>query len=340
MTGSPAVRGVERIDPSSERNVADAAALETAYWREVLGPDEPEFPPEELVRGLLRVGRPDIDATGLLVRDGERPVGLGIVDIRTGHGNEHMAWVPDLYVLPSERRRGIGTALLDSIIAVAKDAGRTLVIGGHPNDHVAGRAFAAAKGAEPGNAERQSRLVLADVDRALMQAWIARASERAGGYSPVAFDDRCPDELLDSFVQMTRVMNTAPRPDSLDEFVFTAEHRRANEAEREAVDAHQWVVCARHDETGDLVAYTETVFTPHRSWLVEQGDTAVDPAHRNLGLGRWVKAVNILRILDERPQARVIETWNDGTNQPMLGINVEMGFRPVAVWRDAELTSI
>ena len=329
---------VEKIDPSSEGDVADAAALETAYWREVVGPDEPAFPPEELLSGLLRVGRTDIDVTGLLVRDGDRPVGLGIIDIRVGHGNEHMAWVPDLYVLPGARRRGIGTALLERIVAIAKDAGRTLVIGGHPDDHEAGRAFAAAKGAAPGHVERQSRLSLAEVDRGLMKDWIGRAGERAGGYSIVAFDDRCPDELLDSFVRMMRVMNTAPRPESLDEFVFTAEHRRAGEAEREAVDAHEWVVCARHDESGDLVAYTETVFGRHRPWLVEQGDTAVDPAHRNRGLGRWVKAVNILRILDERPEARVVETWNDGTNQPMLGINVEMGFRPVAAWRDEELT--
>jgi GNAT superfamily N-acetyltransferase len=332
---------VDHLDPSSEADLRDGARIQTAYWREVLGPDEPEFPPEELRDTMLRVHRDDIDATGLLARDPDRDdevVGMALVDIRHGHGNEHMAWLPDLYVLPAERRRKIGTALLHEVIALSEKAGRTLVIGGHPEGHEAGLAFAAAAGAVAGNAERQNRLATADIDRAAMQGWVDRAAERASGYSLVAFDNRCPDELLDDLVRMKAVMNTAPRPESLDEYVFTAEQRRAADAEHEAAGDTQWWVCARHDASGALVAYTEIVFAPHRPWLAQQGDTAVDPAHRNKGLGRWLKATTALRLLDERPEVRVIETWNDGTNAPMLGINTAMGFRSVATWRDQELT--
>lgn len=329
---------IDRLDPSSERDLSDAAAIETAYWREVLGEDEPPFPPEEVLHGLLHATRDDVAGTGLLARDGSRAIGLAIVDIRSGHGNEHMAWSPDLYVLPQERRRGAGRALLGETGAVARAANRTLLIGGCPEGHAAGEAFAAAVGAAPGNAETQSRLRLATLDRPLMHGWIEAARERAAGYSLIGFDDRCPDELIDQFVRMQAVMNTAPRPESLEEFVFTPSQRRQVEAEREQAGGHQWVLCARHDGTGELVGYTEVSFGPHRPWLVEQGDTAVDRSHRNRGLGRWLKAVNALRLVDERPEAAVLQTWNDGTNAPMLSINVEMGFAPVAVWRDAELT--
>jgi GNAT superfamily N-acetyltransferase len=96
-------------------------------------------------------------------------------------------------------------------------------------------------------------------------------------------------------------------------------------------------VCARHDETGELAGYSELIFTPRRRWLGEQGDTAVDPAHRERGLGRWLKAANILRLLDEKPDVRAVETWNDGSNAAMLSINEAMGFRQTSMWRDAEL---
>ena len=329
---------VDRIEPTSDRDLADAAGLETVYWREVLGDGEPEFPPGEFRDVLLHVHRDDIDATGLIARDGDHPVGFAVVDIRSGMGNDHMAWVPDLYVAPTDRRQGAGRALLDEVCAIARAAGRTLVIGGYPDGHEGGIAFTTAVGAEHGHREAQSRLRLDDLDRALMERWVDAAQERATGYSLLAFDDVCPDDLLDAFVRLQHVMNTAPRPDALDEFVFTAQRRRAAEAERAAVGAHQWVLCVRHDDTGDLAGYTEISFGPHRPWLGEQGDTAVDPVHRNKGLGRWLKAVNALRVLAERPDVAVLETWNDGTNAPMLGINTEMGFRRVAVWRDGELT--
>ncbi|HKY75356.1 MAG TPA: hypothetical protein VJS45_04400, partial [Acidimicrobiia bacterium] len=52
------------------------------------------------------------------------------------------------------------------------------------------------------------------------------------------------------------------------------------------------------------------------------------------GLGRWLKAVNALRLLDERPDVEFIDTWNAGSNEAMLGINVAMGFAPLENWGD------
>ena len=60
----------------------------------------------------------------------------------------------------------------------------------------------------------------------------------------------------------------------------------------------------------------------------------MDREHRNLGLGRWLKAANALRLLDERPEVTTIETWNAGVNAAMLAINHAMGFQPVAEWQE------
>jgi GNAT superfamily N-acetyltransferase len=323
---------VDRADPTSARDLADAAAMLTMYLREVLGPDEPETPPREILHNL-RVGRPDIDATALLARDGDETVGYGFVDIRTGNGNQHLAWSPDLFVAPSHRRRGVGRRILAEVADIARAADRTLVMSGYAQGHDAGEAFARAVGAKLGNVERQNRVRVDALDRAMLDGWNAPAT----GYSLVTFDERCPDDLLDDFVALHNVMNDAPRSESLGDFVYTAEQRRRSEADHAADGSFDWFVGARHDATGELAGYTQLVIRPYKPWLVEQGDTAVAPAHRGHRIGRWLKAVNALRVLDELPDARVIETWNDGTNRWMLAINDDMGFRPAVEWVEAEL---
>lgn len=323
---------IHQIGPDDSAGVAAAAALLSAYWREVLGPDEPNVPVEEM-QLMLRSDRPDIDATILLARDGSDVIGYGFIDIRTGNGNQHMVWAPDLYVAAGQRRRGVRRALLTQMTAIARAADRTLLLGGRHEGNAEGEAFATAIGATTGNTEVQNRVATTALDRALLESW----NVPAPGYSLFRFDDHCPGDMLDAVVALKNVMNDAPKSDALDDFVYTAEQRRHAEVEHAAKGAHEWFVAARHDETGELAGYTQLMVMPYKAWHVEQGDTAVAPAHRGHGIGRWLMAVNALRVLDEWPEARWIETWNDGSNRWMLAINTEMGFRPVARWIDAEL---
>jgi mycothiol synthase len=327
---------VDELNPGSERDLGDAAALLTAYWREVLGPDEPPTLPAEVLDGL-HVDRAEIAASLLLVRDGDEPVAIASLDIRSGMGNEHMVWVEDLFVLPAHRRRGIGTMLLDEVVGQAKAAGRTLILGGYDEGNVDGAAFAAHVGATTSNVERQNRTNTAGLDRSMLEQWVADAAVGAAGYSLVTYDDRCPDDLAHALVEAKKAMNDAPRTEKLDDFVHTAEHMRSGEAELIEAGTTMWFVGARHDATGELGGYSQLYWNPRKPWLADQGDTAVTAAHRGHGIGRWLKAANALRLLDERPDVRVIETWNDGSNKWMLAINDAMGFTPAATWIEAEL---
>ncbi len=174
-------------------------------------------------------------------------------------------------------------------------------------------------------------LKFADVDRAQLEGWVARAAERAGDYELVRWDGRCPDEHAEAFVNEQNVMNTAPKDDlELEDEVFTVARLRDREESTAIRNIDLSTLVAVHRPTGEMVAHTD-VWLPQRwSTKAYQNDTGVNPSHREKGLGRWLKAQMLLNLMAERPQIDNISTWNAGSNDAMLGINYAMGFKTVS----------
>ena len=247
-------------------------------------------------------------------------------------GWDHVLWT-HVAVLPDVRRYGLGRLLLDRAAAVAQHRGLRLVTGRTKDNVAAGAAFCAAMHAEKAMVAEENRLDLGGVDRALIDRWLADGPRRAPGYRLQFVVGPTPPELADEAAAVLNVMNTAPREDlDVGDVRFTPELLRQNDEVTSAVGAQRRAYYAVEEKSGRFVGLTDITVQPALPDRVWVGDTGVDPAHRGQGLGKWLKAAITRHILDDLPGVRWVITFNAGSNDAMLAINHDLGFRAVAVY--------
>jgi GNAT superfamily N-acetyltransferase len=261
--------------------------------------------------------------------DGDEPVGTASLVVEDRSTNRQHAEL-EVDVATSARLRGVGAALLRAAARGAEAAGRTVLTAGAKRDS-AGEAFAAALGLEPKALERRSGLLLEKVDRSLLESW----ARGVPGYELVAWDGPCPPELRERMAGAAAVMNTQPWEGlEYEPFELTAAQLADQEEARRSRGAEWMTVAAIHGATGEVAGYTDLILPEGPGAAAEQEDTGVWPEHRNQGLGRWLKAAMLLRILERRPDVVAIETWNAGSNDAMLRINEALGFEVLDWWYD------
>ncbi|HZG96608.1 MAG TPA: GNAT family protein [Mycobacteriales bacterium] len=326
-----------------EWSMGGAAEAELREWYDVFIPgyiaDRPgeAVPPMQTVVGWFSGGPAFRERRFWQARDDvDRLVGTAWLTRSTIGSNQHRANIDG--IVPAEhRRRGVGTALLTTAARAAAAAGCT-AIGLETADTAEADGFLGRFGARRCLAETRSILHVADVDRADVKACAGRPAD-AAAYSLVSWDGHIPDEWLERYAAISSSMNDAPRGDLSvnDELPNVDRIRGWRDAIIGRGDA-PYAVCARHDPTGELAGLTELIVHangwPSHAW---QEDTVVDPRHRGHGLGLWIKAAMLDRLLRDRPDLERIETWNAEDNVHMLAINRRLGFRPVDTQLEWEL---
>ena len=327
--GRDATTVVQQVDPHGPD--VEAWARVQAASRLADRPQDPPPPVAEVRAGAL-AGLPDRDPSELvrllLADGGGEPVGAALLELPL-RDNTHLAYV-EVHVLPEARRRGVGTALLAAVEAVADRALTTTDLD-EPPDLVGrspGRRFLERHGFRCALTEVRRDLEL-PVPEPLLAAVEREAAARSSEYAVVTWRDRCPDALVDARAALLGVMSTAAPLGELDrqEEVWDAARVR----EREGLLAEQGrasvVAAAVHEATGDLVAFTELAARPALPDVVEQWETLVLAAHRGRSLGLLVKAAALRRLAVELPQARRVSTTNADVNRWMIAVNERLGFR-------------
>ena len=315
-----------RLD--SDEEIEERVAFGATMSREVFPDDPPPDPaqaiaaqrqaPERLRRWTFRAR----DGAGAMV-------GMGSCGIDPDHDDNPDVLSVSVYVDPENRGQGIATRLFAELVGVAAQEGRSRLLFNTFERVPAGVAAATAVGATAKLTEHVNHLPVEVIDRQVLEGWVAEAPGRAPGYELVAFDGPCPDEHLDGYIQQILVLNDAPRDDlDVNDFTMTPEQIREDERITAAAGVEVWTLLARH-ESGTYAGIHNVSWNPTSPSVVWVGLTAVDPVHRGHALGKWLKAAMTLRILDERPDVDEIRTGNADSNDAMLGINHQMGYRPM-----------
>lgn len=329
---------LERVAPDDEASLREWFSLEAAAQ----AVDRPDDPPPCWAehRVALSHPRPGEETSTWLARSDGAVVGAVLLSLPTLDNLDNA--LVDLVVAPEHRRGGIGRALLGHVADLARERGRSRLIGEvrEPLDGTSpGAAFAASTGATKALADRRRRLTVPVPDEAGRAQLAERARAAATGYSLVQWTGGTPDEYLDDIARLTGRMSTDAPLDDLHwgPEHFDAQRIRDRDAALRARGRGLVVTAARDDTTGRLVAFTDITTSACVDWHAGQCDTIVDPPHRGHRLGMLVKAANLALLRAEHPAVRAIDTWNADSNPWMVSINEAMGFRPLDRWGEWEL---
>ena len=291
-------------------------------FQETARADLPEDPPvsADLLARLLQRRR-GADRLILAAFDGERAAGyvkLGLdlgADLDRAHGS--------LWVFPAFRRKGTARSLVAATRDALRERGRGVLLVDAPYTPAA-EAFAGALGGRAVSSNVRNRLRLRDWD-----ADSVGVTDPAGlGARLVRWNERCPDELVESYARVWSQTGVAINGQAGTAGVTAADVRVA---EDEAVrSAHRQYAVAAVDARDAVLGYS-TLFV-RDSPLADSGQTVVLPEYRKLGAATLLKTAVIGWARAENPHLAILQAWNDVDNAAVRALNRRLGFEADQRW--------
>jgi mycothiol synthase len=322
---------IRAVDPSDTDGLrawnaaareAYCAGRDTVWWEalDALRVHFAEIPPGRLVRALVA----------------EDPDGgvVGTVDMEARPGEPADV---EIGVLPSRRRRGIGTALASAAEAeLATWASSSGPNAGDAADSAPvppvqvevytdeGVAFAQRLGLAEGNREHR---LLRDLPIATDEL---DALDRPNScVQTFSWSGPVPDDLAVDWARLqTQMQEDVPMGD-LTRTVRASDIRAVRDHEKRMTDRGWILVRSLAQLDGASVGYTVILLSRENPEIAVQDDTLVDRAHRGHGVGRALKTANLrqLMTMPEASDTRHVQTFTATSNAPMLALNKAFGFR-------------
>jgi RimJ/RimL family protein N-acetyltransferase len=315
-----------KLDPYDDQAVADLHQLQLATE-----PVDRPWSPTPLLSDLagdLRYGWDGETGDRWLFRDGDGAV-IGVLYFHLPQReNLHLV---DLGVLvhPEHRRKGLGTRLHEAGLEMARQSGRRM-LDAWTVDAPAPIGFAERFGYSRVYVGVHRRQDLTEVDWEQVEVLRQQAVEAAADYRLLRFVGRVPDNMLDDVAVMAAAINDAPTDEAeIDDDVIDGARVRAYEDALASRGLKLYRLIAQRVSDGELAGTSVVAVNPERPEWAEQHDTSVVAAHRGRRLGMLLKA-EMMRWLNEyEPKVRYIDTGNAQSNNFMIKINEQLGYRIV-----------
>ncbi|MHA2504386.1 MAG: GNAT family N-acetyltransferase [Candidatus Kariarchaeaceae archaeon] len=279
--------------------------------------------------------RPTYRRDHYLLRENEVDIGLLGLRYHLISDREQLGF--DVYILPEYRGKGFAKEALHFTMSIIPEEIKIVSMWYLQNvdrePHVMATIYG-QKGLQPVYHERIniSDISTFDADEIRTTARQLEEEAAAKGYRLYHAEDGNFEGVpmnFEQYVSMVgRVLNDMPSEDaSWEEEPMNEEILNALYTNVKELGGMTWTVVALND-TNEPAGLTEVFVYKSESDLVDQGDTGVDRKHRGNGLGRALKYAMLDKLLsDPRLDARYWMTGNANSNEHMLRINTELGYR-------------
>jgi GNAT superfamily N-acetyltransferase len=238
----------------------------------------------------------------------------------------------DLWVLPDRRRRGHGGALHEAAVTLLRERNALAATAGVKETMTDGVEFTKKRGWVEIKRDWESRLVVAGFDFDNFAGASERVAAQGIRISTLADElARDPGAAQKAFELTDHCRRDVPAMDQPTDVTF-------EEWKKDWIDAPSFLPDAFFvaiDDQGRWLGMSNLQRSIEDPSFIWQGLTGVRREARGKGLAMALKLMTVRYA--QRLGVEHIKTWNDQRNQPMLAINVAMGFARQPAWIGLEL---